>query len=131
AAWRKLLEPGRLVVALLLAVDPAIAQGDLKRLVVGDGRDARSLLGKPQPDTRRRAVMRLQPGGPLGLRCERHDRKFLTVRVSGFHKRSSASFQSVLWGVSNMGRNTALTRWLRGRGDALRRIPTPSQPHKK
>jgi len=65
---RELLQPGRGVPALLLPVDPPIAEGDLECLVVGRRLPLGVLLRQPQPDAGGGGVVLVQPGGPdLGV----------------------------------------------------------------
>src|SRR5262245_21766389 len=70
SARRELLQPGRLVITLLLAVYPSVTQRHFKRLVVGHGLYAGSLLGQLEPDAGSRRMVFVQPDGPVLLALE-------------------------------------------------------------
>jgi hypothetical protein len=55
-----------LVEGLAVAVDPAVAEGDVEGFGDRDRRPARPLLGDLDPDFARRVVVLGQPGLPLG-----------------------------------------------------------------
>jgi hypothetical protein len=63
-----------LVVLAHLAVDPAIAEGDLDSLIVGGALDSRALLGKLEPQSLRRRVLSFEESLPRLAGGERDDR---------------------------------------------------------
>src|SRR6058998_791405 len=68
AARRESLLVGRLVAAAGLAVDPAVTERLLERLVVAEARRLRrALLREHQPDAVRLGVMPAQPPAPRPL----------------------------------------------------------------
>ena len=69
------LQPAAVVVALLLAVDPAIAKRHFQRLRVRHGLPRRASLRNQQPDAGRCAVVRVEPSPPVVARRELHDGK--------------------------------------------------------
>ena len=76
-----------------LAVDPAVAEGDVEGFGVDDSRHAGALLGELQPDTVRARVLGIEPRFPLLRRGELEDR--LAV-LSGLLRHGASIRESTL-----------------------------------
>src|SRR5262249_35011218 len=81
----ELLQPGRLVMALLLAVYPSVAQRHFERLVVGHGLYPGRLLGQLEPDAGGGRMVFVQPDGPVFLAPEWQNWQVGIRVVRGFH----------------------------------------------
>ncbi len=75
------MQPVVLVERRLLSVDPAVAEGRFESFRVGDGLNARSLLGDLEPQAVRGSVLFFKPSLPRGTGGERDDRQ---VRLGGY-----------------------------------------------
>ena len=87
-----------LVEPVHLAVDPAVAEGDLDGLTVGDALDSRTLLGDLEPQPLGRRVLTFEEGLPRLPGGERDDRQ---IRLGG----DGVSFRRsvLLWGETMEG----------------------------